>query len=107
MPRTKSEPPPPIARTNVGARNHAHARIIFATFCKSLQLLNFLFTFAMKTAIDERNAGRQGKLSRGSVLLKFGAFKGLFWAGIEKSLILGCGKFPTVRKIFFLRNVLP
>lgn len=48
---------------SAGARIHAPTRIIFASFCKSLQILNFFLTFTMKIAIDEQNRIRQGKLS--------------------------------------------
>lgn len=76
-----------IAHAHTNARNHAHARVIFATFCKSLQMLNLLFTFTMKTANNERTTSRQGKLSRAAARSILGRFTAYF-GHITKNRVL-------------------
>lgn len=56
---------------------HAHARIIFASFCKSLQILNKKFIFTMKTPYNERNTTPPYKHTRkhpAPVLVAFNGF---------------------------------
>ena len=83
-----------ITRTNASARIHAHARIIFASFCESLQLLNFLFTFTMKTAYFAQNATALRNVSRRAYRLNLGHLtayfghipkKGGFWGVLSLS----------------------
>ena len=80
-----------ITRTNACARIHARARIIFASFCKSLQTPYFLFTFTMKTANNEQNATALDNLSRAADRAILGRLKGFkriprkkpcFWGGL-------------------------
>jgi hypothetical protein len=92
-----------ITRTNAGARIHAHARIIFASFYKSLQSLNKKFTYTMKTANNERNASRQGKLSRATARAISGRFTAYF-GHIPKSAVFLA--FFRLFVVFFRRVLL-
>jgi hypothetical protein len=47
-------------------------------FIESLQILNFLFTFTMNLPYIERNASRQGKLSRIAYRQNLGCFTAYF-----------------------------